>query len=276
MRGRKTHFTHKESSDRALETLLNAGGDENPEQFLEADMPEDLESLLAPETSKKKSPAEALDLKSSNLHLRTRTKRRYFLDLSKINHAAAQIRSLPRNDETLHCVMGGDFNGWDLVPAIHKLARRSIEELYVTTLGFNQNNNSQLCSLIDDGTISRVTVICSDYFRDSSRDLFLSSRHELERRGQRLISSRNHSKILLLLAGAHYVVESSANLRSCNNLEQFCLTNSRPLYEFHRTWIEHVASIEAAKPFDFAQKMNGEKEEIPRRENSRKGLLQPR
>jgi hypothetical protein len=38
----------------------------------------------------------------------------------------------------------------------------------------------------------------------------------------------NHSKIILFDMGDHaYAVESSANLRSCNNLEQFSLTNSR-------------------------------------------------
>jgi hypothetical protein len=34
-----------------------------------------------------------------------------------------------------------------------------------------------------------------------------------------------------------YAGETSANLRSCNNLEQFSLTNSRPLFNFHKSWI---------------------------------------
>ena len=53
--------------------------------------------------------------------------------------------------------------------------------------------------------------------------------------------SMNHSKILLFdFPTAAFVVESSANLRSCNNLEQFCLTQSRPLLEFHRQWISRM------------------------------------
>lgn len=53
--------------------------------------------------------------------------------------------------------------------------------------------------------------------------------------------TRNHTKLILAeLARQFFVVESSVNLRSCQHLEQFSLTQSRQLYDFHAAWIEQV------------------------------------
>jgi hypothetical protein len=43
-----------------------------------------------------------------------------------------------------------------------------------------------------------------------------------------------------MLDASHYVIESSANLRSCRNIEQFTMTNDRELLTFHRSWMETV------------------------------------
>ena len=52
-------------------------------------------------------------------------------------------------------------------------------------------------------------------------------------------SYRNHTKLILAeIAGRCYVVESSANLRSCQNIEQFTLTQSHELFAFHAGWID--------------------------------------
>ena len=40
--------------------------------------------------------------------------------------------------------------------------------------------------------------------------------------------------------GRCIVNESSANLRSCRNIEQFTMTHDRDLLEFHRQWMAEV------------------------------------
>jgi hypothetical protein len=188
-----------------------------------------------------KSPAETVQLDTSDLILRSRAKYRQMVDLSKVANAVSQIRSLPKDRGTLHAIMGGDFNGWDLIPAIHRLAKRPIRELIITTLGFNHKNIDQLCAMIDAKEARNVSILCSHYFQKADPDVYQEAHERLTKRNQRIAATRNHSKIILIDAGVgSYVVESSANLRTCNNIEQFALTRCRRLYKFHRAWIKKL------------------------------------
>ena len=51
-----------------------------------------------------------------------------------------------------------------------------------------------------------------------------------------------HAKVVLMetSTGGAYVVESSANLRSCASIEQITLTNDAALLAFHRYWINEI------------------------------------
>lgn len=141
--------------------------------------------------------------------------------------------------------MRGNFNAWDIVPAILALAAPVIiEELILTTLGFNRKNTIELIGLLDQGKVGAVSIVCSCYFRDASATEFGFMADEITAHKQRIIATRNHSKLILmhLSDGRKVTVESSANLRTCNNIEQFCMTNDPALYEFHKGWIEEVFS----------------------------------
>lgn len=53
---------------------------------------------------------------------------------------------------------------------------------------------------------------------------------------------RCHAKLLMFSfeGGPELAFESSANLRSCKNLEQFVLTHSPELVAWHRAWMYQV------------------------------------
>jgi hypothetical protein len=164
---------------------------------------------------------------------------RRFYDLRNTPNAARLISPLPAPSETIHAIMGGDFSAWDLVPALLGQAGHAIE-LVITTLGFNHANNEHLCELLDAGAIRAAWVVCSEYFKGADPDVYAAASERLAARGARLTATRNHSKVILLMplcGNGRYVFESSANLRSCNNLEQFTLTNAPEVYDFHRAWI---------------------------------------
>lgn len=189
-------------------------------------------------------PGEAEGVDTHQLTVTTWAKKRIFLNEPGIENAISQIRSLPGPEETLHSLMGGDFHGFDFIPTIQRLADAPLRGLHIATLGFNQKNNLQLCRMMDEGQIEGpVTVLASMYFAQSDPNVFAKARDELEARGSRLASSRNHAKIIAAQAGdAFIVVETSANLRSCNSLEQFTVTNSEPLYRFHTGWIDRITA----------------------------------
>lgn len=190
---------------------------------------------------------------TEDLTHRRRSKKRHYQHMLHVANAAKQLGSLPPAGESLHCIMRGNFNGWDLVPAILRLAApATIRSLYVATLGFNETNATELVELLDKGDIQNVTFICSIYFRTTSGDVFEYLHHQLQTRGQRALAIRCHAKILLceMTDGRSLVVESSANLRSCNNIEQFALHHDAELLAFHRSWMDDVAAKSSETPAD--------------------------
>ena len=183
-----------------------------------------------------------IGLDDDRLHTR-RAKKRRMLHMLHVANAAKHLDRLPDNGETFHGVMRGNYNGWDLVPAVLQLAAPvTIAELNVATLGFNKQNAHELIQLIDAGSIDRVTFICSCYYKSNEGEVYDWLAGELTKRGHRIASIRCHAKILCmeLSDGRCIVNESSANLRSCRNIEQFTMTHDRDLLEFHRQWMAEV------------------------------------
>jgi hypothetical protein len=193
----------------------------------------------AQEPNKKRTAAEAIGI-PAGLRITTKAKRRKTYDLSRVPNAIKLIQELPQPGETVHAILGGDFHAWDLIPAAQEMIGKPISELTITTLGFNLANNQHLCEMIDAGKVQKVFVLCSAYFEGADRDVFNQAKERLEARGQKIQATRNHSKIILIKPASgpdRFVIESSANLRSCNNLEQMALTNDAALFEFHQGWI---------------------------------------
>lgn len=185
---------------------------------------------------------QAVALTEDLRHSRVATKHEQ-LHMLHVANAAKHLGRLPAAGETFHCIMRGNYNGWDLVPAILRLAApATIARLHVATLGFNQRNAGELIQLLDAGSIGRVAFICSCYYRTVEADVFDFLHAELARRGHCVVAIRSHAKILLfeMSDGAAYVLESSANLRSCRNIEQFTLTHDAALLQFHRSWMAQI------------------------------------
>ncbi len=165
-------------------------------------------------------------------------------DLRKVKTATDCIQRLPKPREYIHFVVGQGFAGFDLLPTISALEKnKPFTRLYLTTLGFNRDNIAQLQTLIDARKIAPagLKVLCADFFRRADSALFDFGKIKAFENGYGWRSFRNHTKLILgKIAGKCYVVESSANLRSCQNIEQFLITQSEALFNFHANWIETI------------------------------------
>ena len=162
---------------------------------------------------------------------------RVYTDATRIANAAEQLAELPRTGYSLHCCMSGNFHAFDLIMAVIRLAAPAkVDRLDIATLGFNQQNTDRLLELLDEGTVRAVTFLCSHFFMSQETDAYTRLRYELAQRGFPCNAVRCHAKVQLfeLDDGRAYVIESSANLRSCRNVEQFCLTCDRGLLDFYR------------------------------------------
>jgi hypothetical protein len=195
--------------------------------------------LLKPPT-----PTAGAETHLPNAHvLRRASGKRQTIHALNVSNAARELDRLPAVDESIHVVMRGNFHGWDVVPAVLRLATpATIATLIVATLGFNRQNAAELLDLIDAARIGRVAFLCSVYFQRSCPAEFGILAAGLQQRGQRITAARSHAKVIGfdLSDGRKIVVESSANLRSCRNIEQFCMTQSADLYHFHARWIGEV------------------------------------
>jgi hypothetical protein len=167
---------------------------------------------------------------------------RRFARLEQLRAAVEALRPLPWPGEAIHGVTGTSFSGWMIAAAIVELLRPApIDAMTICTLGFNRENARDLCGLLDSGAVRSVLLLVSDYFKSSDRTIFADIRQDLERRGQRVAIARSHAKLMLFDAGErHIVVETSANLRSSMNVEQFSVADDPALLAFHRGWIDEL------------------------------------
>jgi hypothetical protein len=190
-------------------------------------------------------------LQGDRVHMQTPT-RRLFVDYRANPDAYKHLATLPAPGESLHGVISGKYALFELIAAIIERTGSAIEHLTLATLSFSKNNASELLGMLDGGHIDRVSLLVSYYFKSTNREIYDSLVPELRRRGHKVLAMRTHCKITLarMKNGTCYVAESSANLRSSKNVEQFVLTNCPDLYQFHYDWIngELLAGKELGEP----------------------------
>ena len=177
-----------------------------------------------------------------------RPTRRAFINALRVKSAAEALTGLPAEGETWHGIMTGDYDSFDLVPTMLDHARPAvIDALHLATLGFNQANTHSLLKLMDTGKVRRCTMIVSLFYEADRReaDICYTLARELPVRGVGggwYCAARSHAKVIAarFSDGRCFVIESSANLRTCRNLEQFAITHDAGLFDFHRQWMESV------------------------------------
>lgn len=176
-----------------------------------------------------------------NLTYRGPAKKLILQDVRRTKNAIDHVKQLPLPGEALHLVVDGRFEPCDLIPDVCRLsATKHIKSLTVTTLGLNPDNVWTIAQGMDQEQINEVSILVSHYFKSADADEYAYLKKEIEGRGGKVNGVRTHAKIMLLemIDGECYTIEGSGNMRSCQSIEQFVITNDRALLEFHRNWIE--------------------------------------
>lgn len=151
------------------------------------------------------------------------------------------ITELPSRGESLHIVSNGSFDYFTIIPQIINLSGNAVDEFYFTTWTMSRENVTQIIDLYDRGVFKKVTALTGEYFRTRESKVWSLLSDSLEARKQRVFSSKNHSKVTLLkIGGEHYIIEGSANFTANPRIEQFILSNSEELFNFHKEWLEEI------------------------------------
>lgn len=153
------------------------------------------------------------------------------------------LDEFPKENEILHAITCGDFVMGDLIiRAIQRLGPP--ERLTLATLSMSLKNAEALADQMAQHPSLQVDLLLSHYFQNTNGDIFTAIENLLSKKFPERFSvkiERSHAKITLFeYPDAAYVIETSANLRSSNNIEQMVITNDRALLNFHRQWIEEV------------------------------------
>ncbi len=173
----------------------------------------------------------------------TQTARSIQRDARHLVNAIADIGDLPEPGTVVHLLTAKRFALFDVIRAVLELrAPATIRYLGIATLGFSTANVEGLAAMLDGGQVARLDFIFSIYFRSLEKANCKRMTAELGRRGARIVAFLQHSKILVIETtdGQNYVVESSANLRSCASLEQLAIFNDPDLLRFHRQWFDDL------------------------------------
>ncbi len=171
----------------------------------------------------------------------SRQDKRTFTTLTKCSKAAEQLGHLPESSESRHCVLKGDFALFDFISASLSLSGEAIDELLVATLSVSKKNAEDLGQLVASGQIKSLAILVSHYFSAAENAIYEQVVETCRQHGGRVVAMRTHAKVLLMTIGKRrLVVESSANLRSCHNVEQATMFNDADLYAFHREWITEL------------------------------------
>lgn len=148
---------------------------------------------------------------------------------------------LPAENESLHIVSNGTFDYFTLIPHVIAVSNSQADEFWFSTWTMSRENVIQIVDLFDRGYMKTINALTGEYFRTRESKVFSLLDEACSQRGQRLTSNKNHAKVTLLKIGdGHFIIEGSANFTANPRIEQFVLTNSKPLFDFHKEWMNLI------------------------------------
>jgi hypothetical protein len=114
-----------------------------------------------------------------------------------------------------------------------------IDELYIATYRISYKAAITLKFLLEAGDIGKLTILANDNYEKLMRDkAAILINLEKSNKNFKLIKKNSHAKITLLKAGDKYIVMTGSGNYSTNpKIEQYTITESRELYDFHKEWM---------------------------------------
>jgi hypothetical protein len=141
-----------------------------------------------------------------------------------------------------YAIVKGTFIFGDFIEALIGYHRLEAEEIWITTLGMNENNVDSLINLSKIYNAQQINLLVSSYFFGVERHNMIQYLIEqTEGLPIDIAAAGSHAKIALIKAnGVHLCIHGSANLSSNVFLEQFELEDNEELYQWNRMWLQRV------------------------------------
>jgi hypothetical protein len=115
----------------------------------------------------------------------------------------------------------------------------------IATLSYSMENVDALWTAFGEGALTGLDFVTSHFFYSHYREtLWRALVTNLPRKACRYAVAGTHAKVALLIpddGSAPWCIEGSANLRSCQNLEQITVSiGDAEAVRFHARWIDRI------------------------------------
>lgn len=168
------------------------------------------------------------------LNARSRAMRKALVKPQNAAALVAQIAELEAGDR-LHAITPGHYVFGDLLMQLADRLRPA--ELTIATLSLSTDNVDALARRLDGGAVGRLRFVISDYFANTNKAIYEHMQHAASSRAWQIATVRTHAKIAIVDPPG-LVIETSANLRSSQNIEQITAIVDPELAAFHGDWID--------------------------------------
>jgi hypothetical protein len=163
-------------------------------------------------------------------------------------------------NERYYCIIDGDFIFGDFIEAFITVRNMDVKELTISTSSLSEENVYSLHNLLKMNYVESLNLIVSDQFFSYEKDNlipFIYENLDFDNRFQLSVCA-NRSKIILIESeydkGRKYVIQTSANMNSSNNIEQFCIEENEELYDWNKNILDGI--IEKFKTIEKEGKIN--------------------
>jgi hypothetical protein len=140
-----------------------------------------------------------------------------------------------------HAITPGDFIFNDLITAVCRT--RKPLALHIATLSMSKANVDSLTAELRAENVGSIAILISNFFEKTNVAIFEHlTKAAADHPAFTVAVERTHAKVALFQFGKsdRLTIETSANLRSSQNIEQITAIADPRLYDFHRQWLDEL------------------------------------
>jgi hypothetical protein len=138
----------------------------------------------------------------------------------------------------------GKFICGDIFEAFSEMYNTKIKHLIISSLSMNEDNIDSLKNIFLMNKLEKLTLIVSHFwYSHAKHKLYNYFLQEFKDYDVELIIAKTHAKLYLIETEHNkFFIETSANLNSCNNIEQYRLSFNQNEYEFYKNILLNIAN----------------------------------
>lgn len=172
-------------------------------------------------------------------------KMRIALRQESCNEIFALMGGLPNHEESFEIICNGNFDTIAFFEYILAKCER-IDELFIATWIINRDNAKRIFECIDNRSIGNATFIISTRTKQLRKQDWGFIIEGIIDRKQKVRIAHTHAKVFSCAShkkGTYITVAGSGNWNLNRRIENYTVTNSKELFDFHKDWMNQVIEL---------------------------------